>query len=68
MSPESFVDLSASYRIGRSTDLVLGVENLLNAYPDRATSIISVFGEKYPKTRPYDEDGGRYYLRIAHRI
>ena len=68
VSPESFVDLSASYRVGRATDLAVGIENLLNAYPDRATSIISVFGEKYPKTRPYDEDGGRYYLRISHRI
>ena len=68
VSPESFVDISASYRLGTGTDVTIGVENLLGSYPDRATSIISVFGEKYPKTRPYDEDGGRYYLRVNHRF
>jgi hypothetical protein len=46
VSLESFVDSLASYRINPSTDLVLGVENLLNAYSDRATSIIPVFGGK----------------------
>tara|TARA_R110000782_G_scaffold268047_1_gene364005 strand:+ start:11659 stop:14040 length:2382 start_codon:yes stop_codon:yes gene_type:complete len=68
VSPIAFVDLSLSYDVGVATQVMLGAENILNSYPDEVTSILSRLGYKYPLIRPYDEDGGRWYVRVTHKF
>jgi iron complex outermembrane receptor protein len=59
-------DLSATADITENLHASLGVENLFNAYPERAT-YQSSRGLKYSRNAPYDTDGGQYYLRLNAR-
>jgi iron complex outermembrane receptor protein len=68
VSPIAFVDLSVSYDIGAATQVTLGAENIFNAYPDKVNSILTRLGYKYPFIRPYDEDGGRWYIRLSQKF
>jgi iron complex outermembrane receptor protein len=64
---EVFVDLAASYRIVDGLTITVGVENLFDNYPDTGGPL-SAFGNPYPLLRPYEADGGRYYLRVSGRF
>lgn len=68
VSGRALVDVSASYDVTPSTRLTVGAENLFDTYPDRATSIVKFLGYKYPLLRPYDTDGGHWYVRMAQRF
>jgi len=68
VSPLAFADLSVSYDVTPKTQFTVGAENLFNTYPDRNNSLMQFLGQKYPFLRPYDEDGGRWYVRISQRF
>jgi iron complex outermembrane receptor protein len=68
VSPRAFVDLSVSYDVTSNTQLTVGAENVLDTYPDKVTSVLQYIGFKYPFLRPYDEDGGRWYVRVTQRL
>lgn len=57
-------DLSASVQITPNVSIRGGAENLFNSYPDEATSQASR-GLIYPRSAPYDTDGGQYYIRMG---
>ena len=61
---EAFLDVSASYRIKPGITVTVGAENLLDNYPDKGGPV-SAFVGPYPLLRPYDADGGSYYLRLT---
>ena len=61
---EAFLDVSASYRIKPGITVTVGAENLLDNYPDTGGPV-SAFVGPYPLLRPYDADGGSYYLRLS---
>jgi iron complex outermembrane receptor protein len=62
-STQTLVDLSISYRFVKSTQLVLGVENVFNRYPDKAR-FNAANGLLYSRNSPYDADGGRWFARL----
>lgn len=62
---EAFVDLAVTYRVTPGLSVTAGAENVLDNYPDRYTGPLAAYGLNYPSLRPYEADGGRYYLRLA---
>ena len=68
VTSRTFIDVEASYDILSKTRLTVGAENLLGTYPDRNTGLFSFIGYKYPVVRPYEEDGGRWFVRLSQRI
>lgn len=57
-------DLSASVQVTPNITIRGGAENIFNSYPDEATSQASR-GLIYPRSAPYDTDGGQYYIRLG---
>lgn len=55
-------DASVTWFPSPQLSLSLGIENLFDSYPDRAT-LQANRGLKYSRNAPYDTDGGAYYLR-----
>lgn len=68
VSPRAFVDLSLSYDVTAGTQVTVGAENILNTYPDRNNSLFSLLGYSYPLLRPYDQDGGRWYVKLTQKF
>ncbi|MGE4432326.1 MAG: TonB-dependent receptor plug domain-containing protein [Sphingobium sp.] len=58
------VDLSASLQVTPNISIRGGAENIFNSYPDEATSQ-AARGLIYPRSAPYDTDGGQYYVRLG---
>ncbi|MEC3909169.1 TonB-dependent receptor [Sphingobium sp. CR2-8] len=61
---EAFLDASLSYAVTPAIKATIGVENFLGNYPDREIALASL-GARYPVYRPYEADGGRYYVRLG---
>lgn len=61
---EAFLDASVSYAVTPAIKATVGVENFLNNYPDRELRLASL-GARYPIYRPYEADGGRYFVRLG---
>ncbi len=64
---EIFLDASLTYAITSTLKGTVGVENFLGNYPAREVGL-AAFGAKYPLYRPYEADGGRYYLRLSFSL
>ena len=62
-SAQTLFDLSTSYHFTKSAQVVLGVENIFNRYPDKAL-FNAANGLLYSRNSPYDADGGRWYARL----
>ena len=60
---QTLIDFSTSYRVTKSAQVVLGVENIFNRYPDKAL-FNAANGLLYSRNSPYDADGGRWYVRL----
>jgi iron complex outermembrane receptor protein len=56
-----FLDLAASYKISDKQSLRVGVDNVLDKYPDEATFQASR-GLIYSRNAPYDTDGRNLYV------
>ncbi len=68
LTPRAFVDVSVSYDVTPTTLVTVGAENLLNTYPDKNTSLLSLLGYSYPLLRPYEQDGGRWYVKLSQKF
>lgn len=63
--PQVSIDFETSYKLSDQFDIVLGVENLFDSFPDR-NPWGSVAGSKYPTTAPGGFNGGFYYGKIKY--
>ena len=61
----AIVDLEASVPLGGGTTLAVGVQNLLNTYPDESARAMSV-GERYSEYTPWGFNGAYYYVRVGY--
>lgn len=68
VSPVAFVDVSAAYYVTPSTQITAGIDNLLGTYPNKTNSIAVFLGSKYPMIRPYEADGGHWYIRFTQKV
>ncbi|MFZ6644093.1 TonB-dependent receptor plug domain-containing protein [Undibacterium sp. TJN25] len=62
-----FLDLAASYKISKTQSLKVGVDNVLNKYPDEATFQASR-GLIYSRNAPYDTDGRNLYVEYRMKF
>lgn len=66
--PVTFFDLNVSYDFASGSQITVGAENLFDTYPARNTSLLGLLGYKYPTFRPYEADGGRWYVRLSQKF
>ena len=59
------LDLEASIELREDTTLVVGVQNVLDMYPQVSARAASV-GEKYSEYTPWGFNGAYFYTRIAY--
>jgi iron complex outermembrane receptor protein len=59
---EFLVDVEFLYALNENLDLVAGVSNLFDTYPDRNPSAGSL-GQLYPEASPFGFNGGQWYLQ-----
>jgi iron complex outermembrane recepter protein len=57
-----FLDVAGSYKVNASQTLHVGIDNLLDKYPDEATYQASR-GLIYSRNAPYDTDGSKLYVK-----
>lgn len=65
VSPEILVDLEVTYFFDDNLELVLGVENLLDTYPEENPSAGSL-GQLYSEASPFGFNGGAYYIQARY--
>jgi iron complex outermembrane receptor protein len=56
------VDAQVSYQVSDELELVLGVDNLFDEYPDSNPGQGGV-GQLYPEDSPFGFNGGSWYLQ-----
>ena len=62
ISPLTMVDLEGSWSVNERVTVRGGVENLFDAYPDKA-QLQTYRGLLYSRNSPYNTDGGYYFVR-----
>jgi iron complex outermembrane receptor protein len=65
MSAEVLVDVEVAYQFNDNLSLALGIENLLDTYPDENPSAGSL-GQQYSEAIPFGFNGGAYYLQARY--
>ena len=61
----SFIDLEANYRVSNNLSVVLGANNITNAYPTEIATRASQ-GMPYPRRSPLGYHGGFTYMRLMY--
>lgn len=59
---EVTIDVEFGYTVNDQLDVVVGVSNLFDSFPDE-NPFAGVAGSVYPATAPFGFTGGQYYLR-----
>ncbi|MDZ4372683.1 MAG: hypothetical protein U1C74_14835, partial [Phenylobacterium sp.] len=59
--------LSVSYDFANGVNVKVGVENIFDSYPDRAT-LDANRGLLYSRNAPFDTDGGQYWMRLGYNF
>ena len=62
---EITVDVEFGYNVNDNIELVAGVANLFDAFPDE-NEFSGIAGSRYPATAPFGFSGGQYYLRAKY--
>ena len=62
---EITVDVEFGYNVNDNIELVAGVANLFDAFPDE-NEFSGIAGSLYPATAPFGFSGGQYYLRAKY--
>ena len=63
------VDLDVEYDVTEALSVALGVNNLLDEYPDRSSADINFFGNlPYDVLQPVTFNGAFYYLRTTYQF
>ncbi len=65
-SSEITVDVELGYNFSDSLEVIGGVANLFDSFPDENPFGASVAGSRYPATAPFGFSGGQYYLRAKY--
>ena len=61
----TLVDAQVAYDYTENSELVLGVENLFDEYPDKNPGRSGV-GQLYPEDSPFGFNGGSWYLQARY--
>ncbi|MEM7360129.1 MAG: TonB-dependent receptor [Pseudomonadota bacterium] len=64
-SGEVTVDVEFGYTYGENLDLILGIQNLFDSFPDE-NPWAGIVGSRYPATAPFGFAGGQYYVRARY--
>lgn len=64
-SSEITVDVEFGYNFSDSLEVVGGIANLFDAFPDE-NEFQGIVGSRYPATAPFGFSGGQYYLRAKY--
>ncbi len=64
-SSEITVDVEFGYNFNEKLEIVGGVANLFDAFPDE-NEFQGIVGSLYPATAPFGFSGGQYYLRAKY--
>ena len=62
---EITVDVEFGYNFNENIEVVLGVANLFDSFPDE-NPWRGIVGSSYPATAPFGFSGGQYYLRAKY--
>ncbi len=66
-SAEYTVDVEFGYNVNDAIEVVVGIANLFDEYPDENPHS-GIAGSKYPATAPFGFTGGQYYLRALYNF
>jgi len=64
-SSEITVDVEFGYNFGENIEVIAGIANLFDSFPDE-NEFRGVVGSQYPATAPFGFSGGQYYLRAKY--
>ena len=64
---EITLDVEFGYTIGEKLDLIVGVQNILDALPDE-NEFAGVAGSLFPATAPFGFSGGQWYARAKYNF
>ena len=64
-SSEITVDVEYGYNVNDKIEVVAGVANLFDAFPDE-NEFRGIVGARYPTTAPFGFAGGQYYVRAKY--
>ena len=65
-SGKPLVDMEISFPFGDAATLSVGMQNLLNTYPDQNPGALDGVGNRYGQFGPFGFNGGYYYTRIGY--
>ncbi|MFA5495000.1 MAG: TonB-dependent receptor [Porticoccaceae bacterium] len=65
---EVFVDLAATWALQSGLSITVGADNVFDSYPDDSGPVLTDIGVPYPMLRPYEIEGGHYYLRVSQQF
>jgi len=66
-SGEITVDVEFGYTFNERFNLIAGVQNLFDAFPDE-NEFAGVAGSRFPATAPFGFSGGSYYIRANYEF
>ncbi|MGQ8363901.1 TonB-dependent receptor plug domain-containing protein [Glaciecola sp. 1036] len=66
ISSEVLVDVEVLYYLNENTEIVVGVDNLFDTYPDKNPSAGSL-GQLYPESSPFGFTGGQWYVQARFK-
>lgn len=62
IAPEVLIDLQLAYQFNENMEFVVGVDNLLDTYPEENPGAGGL-GQLYPESSPFGFNGGTWYLQ-----
>lgn len=62
MDASLLVDIQLAYQVTETAEIVLGVDNLFDEFPDETPNPGSL-GQLYPEDSPFGFNGGTWYLQ-----
>ena len=65
-SGEFLVDVELGIPMPHNTSIAIGVQNLLNTYPDENPGGADGVGNRYGQFSPFGFNGSYYYLRFNY--
>ncbi len=64
-SSEITVDVEFGYNVNDNIEIIAGVANLFDSFPDE-NEFQGIVGSRYPATAPFGFSGGQYYFRAKY--
>ncbi len=64
-SAEFLIDVEVAYHVNDHVQLILGIENLFDTYPEENPAAGDI-GQLYPEAAPFGFNGGSYYIQARY--